>query len=169
LKGTGRGTHPCQIPKGNILLTNYILIMETVIQSSAMGVMSEYKEGNLSLEDTLISLETERNVLEAVLEKIKNFKQEYSGEIADLAKEYKEGYKGFTFEVRNGARRFSYKGIPEWEDASKTVKDVEGKYKSMFEAKLKGNPHANISEDGEELPLPEVSYGAPSVIVKAKK
>jgi hypothetical protein len=143
--------------------------METVIQSTATETMREYKEGNISLEDALIQLETERNVLEQVLEKIKNFKQEYSGEIADLAKEYKEGYKGFTFEVRNGARRFSYKGIPEWENASKTVKDVEGKYKSMFEAKLKGNPHANISEDGEELPLPEVSYGAPSVIVKAKK
>lgn len=143
--------------------------METIIQSSASETMENYKEGNISLEDALIQLETERNVLEQVLEGIKNFKQQYSGEIADLAKEYKEGYKGFTFEVRNGSRRFSYKGIPEWENASKTVKDVEGKYKSMFEAKLKGNPHANISEDGEELPLPEVSYGAPSVIVKIKK
>ena len=143
--------------------------METVIQSNAIQIIDDYRDGNTSLEDALIEIETQRNVLEKVLDEIKAFKRENSGLIADISKEYPKGYRGFTFEVRNGARRFSYKGIPEWENASKTVKDVEGKYKSMFEAKLKGNPHANISEDGEELPLPEIFYNAPSVIVKAKK
>lgn len=143
--------------------------METVIQSTAIKIIDDYRDGNISLEDALIEVETQRNVLENVLDNIKAFKQENIGLIADLSKEYKEGYKGFTFEVRNGARRFSYKGIPEWETASSNIKKVEGKYKSMFEAKLKGNPHANISEDGEELPLPEISYNSPSVIVKMKK
>lgn len=139
------------------------------MQTNAIKTIEDYRDGNVTLEDALISVETQRNVLEKVLDEIKSFKQENSGLIADLSKEYREGYKGYLFEVRNGARRFSYKGIPEWENASTKVKDIEGKYKSMFEAKLKGNPHANISEDGEELPLPEIFYNAPSVIVKMKK
>ena len=39
----------------------------------------------------------------------------------------------------------------------------------MFEAKAKGLPHANVSEDGEELPLPEVNYGKSYLAVKEKR
>jgi hypothetical protein len=134
-----------------------------------IDIICAYDSGDETLQETLIQLEEARNEFELSLSRISNFKQENSGEIASLSTEFKEGYKGFTFEVRQGSKRFSYKGIPEWEATNNKRKEVENKYKSMFLAKVAGNPHANISEDGEELPLPEISYGKPSVIIKKKK
>ena len=143
--------------------------METAVENNPIQIIEGYNNGNISLQDALVELEKERIIMDDILNEIKLFKQKNSDEVSALTKEYKDGYKGFTFEVRNGSKRFSFKNIPEWNEANTNQKNVEKKYKSMFQAKLNGNPHANISEDGEELPLPEVSYGSPSVIVKQKK
>lgn len=76
------------------------------------------------------------------------------------------GHKGYSFEVRKGRVTYSYKGIEEWEFCNKAKQDCEKKLKSILNAKINGAVHANISEDGEEMDLPVISYGKPSVLVK---
>lgn len=71
---------------------------------------------------------------------------------------------GFKFQIRNGATRYSYKHIPEWQEANEKVKDVEERYKAAFIARQKGLLTA--SEDGEEMILPEITRSKDSLIVK---
>lgn len=73
---------------------------------------------------------------------------------------------GKTFSVRSGATRYSYAGISEVEDLEAKLKAVKEKYKQMYLAKQKGAVHANVSEDGEVLPLPTPMYNADSIVVK---
>lgn len=71
---------------------------------------------------------------------------------------------GFKFQIRNGATRYSYKHIPEWQTAQEGLKEVEERYKAAFVARQKGLLTA--SEDGEEMILPEVNRSKDSLIVK---
>lgn len=128
--------------------------------------ISDYYQGNTNLLDALISLEKEREILEAQLQRIKDFKQQNSEEIEIQAKEYKEGYKGFRFEVKSGRVTYDFKSIPEWSHKNKEIKELEKKYKAALNAKINGLKYANIDEDGAEMILPNVKYSKPSVIVK---
>jgi hypothetical protein len=111
-------------------------------------------------------MEKQRSQIDMELMLLKNFKQENSNDIKQKADEFPEGYKEHRFEVRSGRVTYNYKGIEEWETYNKAKQDCEKRYKAMLNAKINGAVHANISEDGEELKLPEISYGKPSVIVK---
>ena len=139
------------------------------LQDQMMNVIHRVKEGEITHLDALIALEENRKQLEMSLAIAKEFKDEYHEQIASEASECKYGYNGYQIEVRNGGKSCNYKGIPEWQDAEKSKKSVEAKYKSMWEAKVNGNPHANVSEDGEELPLPEITYRKSSIILKEQK
>lgn len=114
----------------------------------------------------VIELRKEREHLENSLALIKEFEAENYDLIQNEAEKYQNQYKGFKFEFRNGRKTYDFKAIPEWQSAEKYKKEIEAKYKSMLEAKIKGAPHANISEDGEELPLPEIKYSKSSLIIK---
>ncbi len=139
------------------------------IQDELMNTIHNAEEGHISMLDALIILEEERKHIENSLEIVKSFKDEQFSSIAHEADEYKDGYKGFVVEVRNGGKSYNYKNIPEWQKAEKVKKEVENKYKSMYLAKQAGSTYANISEDDEELPLPEISYRKSSIILKKKK
>ncbi|MCP4052621.1 MAG: hypothetical protein GY739_06085 [Mesoflavibacter sp.] len=129
-------------------------------------IILQHEEGDILLEDALIEMELMRHKLELELNFLKQFKHEKSIEIATMSKEYKDGYKGHKFEVREGRRTWNFKGIEEWQTCNKAKLLCEKKYKAMFEAKTSGAVHANISKEGEELQLPEINYGKPSVIIK---
>ena len=129
-------------------------------------VLEQYNNGNLTLEDALLEAENIRKQLEQELDALLNFKHEKSNEINLVAQEYEDGYKGFKFEVRNGRMTYNFKGIDEWEEANKTKQSIEKKYKAFLNAKINGAVHANVSKDGEELQLPTISYGKPSVLIK---
>lgn len=93
------------------------------------------------------------------------------GEVEDLA--HKEAatfeqksfkFKGYKFEIRQGARRYSFKHIPAWVEATNKVKDVEELAKlahANYEKKV-----STADENGEELYLPEVSYSKNSLVIK---
>ena len=127
-------------------------------------ILNKYFDGNIQLEDALIQLELKRHELETELLFLKDFKHEKSDDISVLSKEYKEGYNGYRFEVRNGRVTYNYKGIEEWETYDKAKKECEARYKQALISKQKGLLIA--SKDGEEMQLPEISYGKPSVIIK---
>lgn len=138
----------------------------TELQDQMMNTIHQAKEGEISNLDAAIDLRENRKKLEDCLAVIKSYENENLEQIASEASEYKDGYRGYQFEYRNGRKMYSYKGIPDWQEAEKTKKEIEKKYKSMLDAKINGAVHANVSEDGEELALPEISYGKSSLVVK---
>lgn len=71
---------------------------------------------------------------------------------------------GFKFQIRNGATRYSYKHIPDWQIVQEELKEVEERYKAAFIARQKGLLTA--STDGEELILPEITRSKDSLVVK---
>lgn len=73
---------------------------------------------------------------------------------------------GCKFELRNGGKTYDYKHIKEWSDAKKNLEEIEAKYKLAFDSKEK-NIMA-VSDDGEVLELPKVTYRKSSLIVKIK-
>ena len=137
-----------------------------VIQDRIITVSTKVESGDLRAFDALIELEAYRKQLDNALALVKAFKDQFSDQLAEASTEYKDGYKGYKIETRSGGRTFVYKDIPEWADAEKSKKEIEAKYKSMFLAIEKGNVNANISEDGEILPLPEITYRKGSIILK---
>lgn len=136
------------------------------MQNEIMSTIDRSENGHISVLDALIQLEEERKHLEQSLAIIKSFKDEQLENIATQIKEYPEGYKGYNIEVRNGGVMYDFKHIPEWKEYKQLLVDCEARYKSALVAKEHGNAFANVSDDGEELPLPQVSYRKSSVIVK---
>lgn len=129
-------------------------------------LIEDYHNGNLLLEDFLIQAEEIRKTLEQELDFLKAFKNEYSSEIYELSQDYKDGYKGFLFEVRNGATRYSFKANEDWQKIDNEKKMLENHLKTMLKAKINGAAWADIDENGEQIVLPEITYGKSTVIIK---
>ncbi|WP_228853270.1 hypothetical protein [Aegicerativicinus sediminis] len=117
----------------------------------------------------------ERRALTAYAE-IKRHKELYTDaekEVFDYALEEAGQYSdntfsedGFEFTKRSGATRYSFKHIPEWQEANAKVKEIEERYKQVYKTVSKGVLVA--SADGEEMVLPEVSHNKDSISVKEK-
>ena len=132
--------------------------------------MAEKTEnGDIPYVDALVFMRLNRYQLEDALKLIKQWESENFDEIAQDAANYPDGHRGMLFEVRNGRKTYSYDGIEEVENAETALKEAKEKYKSMFIAKQKGAAYANVGEDGEELKMPEIKYGAGSIVVKPMK
>ena len=136
------------------------------LQDYLFNICENVENGELSNLDGLIALRENREQLERSMEIIKEFETKRLAEIATEASSYPKGYRGYLITETSGRKLFDFKKIPEWNEASENLKSVEAKYKSMFDAKIKGNPNANISEDGEILPLPEINYTKSFLTVK---
>lgn len=143
--------------------------MKTDILTKTEKIILDYNKGDILIEDAIIQLEEIRNSCDKVIDCIKNFKQENYIEFDRLSKEYKEGYNGYIFEVRQGRKTFDFSGVKKWTEINKSKKELENDLKAIFNAKIKGAIHADVSEDGEIIELPSISYGKPSVIINKNK
>ena len=139
------------------------------MQEQMAEIAIQYDNGDLEVLDALTYLEQYKAPLTECLELIKGFKDQNQSAIGDSAADYKDGYRGYQIEVRNGGKMYNFKKIEAWQEAEANKKKVELKYKTMLAARLAGNPLANISEDGEELTLPEITYRKDSVVMKKLK
>lgn len=139
------------------------------MQEQMAEIAIQYDNGDLEVLDALTYLEQYKAPLTECLELIKGFKDQNQSAIGDSAADYKDGYRGYKIEVRNGGKMYNFKKIEAWQEAEANKKKVELKYKTMLAARLAGNPLANISEDGEELTLPEITYRKDSVVMKKLK
>jgi hypothetical protein len=72
--------------------------------------------------------------------------------------------EGMKFERRDGRRVFNFKNIKEWNTYDKAKKDCEARYKAAFSNFEKGL--SAVTDDGEVLELPKVTYTKSSLIVK---
>lgn len=91
--------------------------------------------------------------------------KEVEGAAIDEAQKF--GEKTFNsmdwkFELRDGARRYNFKNIPQWVEMNKKMKDAEKLYKSASSAFEKGQNI--IDENGEVVPAAEVTYSKQSLI-----
>lgn len=70
----------------------------------------------------------------------------------------------YKFEIREGARRYSFKGIESWVETNKKLKDIEKQCKLAASAYEKGKQL--IDDNGEIVPIPEITHSKSSITVK---
>jgi hypothetical protein len=136
------------------------------MQEQLAYIESQNEDGIISNLDALLEMREYRSGAENIIEMTKLFENNKTTEISRDAAAYNGKYNGFQITETAGRKLYDFKHIPEYIVATETLKKTEEKYKSMFIAKANGNPHANISEDGEELPLPELKIGKSFITVK---
>lgn len=109
----------------------------------------------------------------AVVKKIEKLFADAKTKIDEYALEEARKYGSTSFdahgikcELRSGGKRFDYKNIQEWNVASENLKSIEEKYKLAYTNHSKGL--MAVSNDGEVLELPKVSFSKDSLIVKIK-
>jgi hypothetical protein len=136
------------------------------IQEELSYIESRNEDGLYSNLEALLEMREYRSGAENVIEMTKLFENNKITEIARDANLNNNRYNGYQINEVAGRKTYDFSKISEVQIAKENLAKVEDKYKSMFDAKFKGNPHANISEDGEELPLPELKIGKSFITVK---
>lgn len=136
------------------------------IKDNVKTIIQDESKGNL---EKLEKLETVKRFLEGIVVEIDGWKYANAEEIAEQYKANPEKLKGYSVEFRNGRKTYDFKNVPEVENLKKELKEVENRYKSLLTAKINGSTLANVTEDGEILPLPEINYGKSYLAIKTKK
>lgn len=104
---------------------------------------------------------------------LKAYKMELDQAIKDLepaaieeSEKYGKSFElhGIKFERRNGATRYDFKHIEEWQNMNTLIKNFEKSSKQALGALKNGFNY--IDGNGEEIPLPKVTYNKDSLIVK---
>ncbi len=104
---------------------------------------------------------------------LKEFKREIDQAIKDIepiALEESEKYgksfelHGIKFERRNGATRYDFKHIEQWQMMHQDLKKFEMQSKQALAAMKNGANY--IDEHGEQIPVPKVTYSKDSLITK---
>jgi hypothetical protein len=72
--------------------------------------------------------------------------------------------EGYEYSLRDGRAMYNYKDIGDWRAADADLKLVEYRHKQAYLASLNGD--TAISQDGEVIELPKVSYAKPSLAIK---
>ena len=140
-----------------------------MINHEVLDAINRYYEGEETAEKTLVKLEKLNNVAKAAMEWIKAFKTDNAEKFRDLKQEYPDGFMGYMFEFRNGAKRYSFKGISEIDNIERGLKATKDHYKMLLEMKMQGKAVFD-EETGEEITeLPTISYSADSIILKEIK
>ena len=70
----------------------------------------------------------------------------------------------YKFELREGGRRYSFKNIDNWVSTNNKLKEIEKQCKLAATAYEKGKQI--IDENGELVPLPEITYSKSSITVR---
>lgn len=134
------------------------------MQDELMSTVESYQNGQLGTLDTLINLRDKRELLEQGLEIIKEWEKENYEEIDMAAKEAGGEYNGYKIEVRQGRKMYDFSKIEDIKIAEANVSELKDYYKKAFEAYQKNILTAK--DTGEEIQLPELKYGAGSIVVK---
>ena len=104
---------------------------------------------------------------------LKAYKMELEQAIKDLeplaieeSEKYGKSFElhGIKFERRNGATRYDFKHIEEWQNMNTEIKNFEKRCKQALSSSKYGG--SCIDANGEEMPLPKVNYSKDSLIIK---
>lgn len=73
----------------------------------------------------------------------------------------------YQFTRVDGRKQFDFSNISEWNEAKENLKQIESKYKSVYENQQKGLSSFN-EQTGEVLEVPVVTFSKSSLAVKNK-
>ena len=73
----------------------------------------------------------------------------------------------YTFTRTEGRKQFDFSNISEWNEAKENLKQIENKYKSVYENQ-KNNISSLNEQTGEVLDVPVVAFSKSSLAVKNK-
>lgn len=108
------------------------------------------------------------NLIEKEIKSVKSQIEGAAREEAELYPEKSFKFEGFTFEKRSGGYSYSYKEIPRWASLKDEMTKIEQQSKAAFNLFQKTGTRP-ITEDGELLPLPDVTPRKDSLVVKSVK
>lgn len=116
--------------------------------------VDEYEAGNVDALETAVKMRKDYERLEIQMNLRKTWIDEQKNEIENEAEKYPEGYKGYKI-VKQTRETKSFKNIAEWLKLEKAKKDFEAKSIAALNMVRKGG--LNVDENGEEIPLPEIT------------
>ena len=125
-------------------------------------LISDALNGDASPLDAFISL---RSMKKQVEDAIKEIEDAAIIEADKYGKSFE--HNGYKIGLRDGSKRFTYKGIIDWDKADAEKKKVEEMLKMSWESNEKGIQ--SITDDGEVIPVPKVSYGKSSITLEKMK
>ena len=123
-------------------------------------IVNQVKEGN---QDALIAyaeLKAAEKSLKAALEELEPLALEEAAKYGKTFELY-----GHKFEQRNGAIRYTFSHLPQWQAADNAKKLIEQQSKQALKAMETGN--TIIDADGCIVEPPKVLYSKDSLIVKS--
>ena len=127
------------------------------------GIVSDVEVGNINALDAFAIFKK----MEAMFNDAKKSIDSLAIDEAETFGESTFSHNGQKYEVRNGATRYSFKGIQEWEEKNAELKAIEEKYKQAYK-NFKIGLSALDEITGELIDLPTVTQSKSSLIVKNK-
>ena len=133
------------------------------VTSIINGIVSDVEVGNINPLDAFAIFKK----MEALFNEAKKSIDSLAIDEAETFGESTFSHNGQKYEVRNGATRYSFKGIQEWEEKNAELKAIEEKYKQAYK-NFKIGLSALDEITGELIDLPTVTQSKSSLIVKNK-
>ena len=99
------------------------------------GIVSDVEVGNINALDAFAIFKK----MEALFNEAKKSIDSLAIDEAETFGESTFSHNGQKFEVRNGAERYSFKGLKDWEEKNAELKAIEDKYKSAYKSYTKMN------------------------------
>lgn len=136
------------------------------ISDSFVTKAEQYDNGDISALDTAIDFKKEIEKLELQIEQRKSWIDENKDSVDSEASKYPEGFNGYKISKQTRETK-SFKNIPFWIALEQAKKEFEAKSTAALNMVRKGG--LNVDENGEEIPLPEVTVSSFIKFDKIKK
>lgn len=136
------------------------------ISDSFVTKVEEYDNGDISALDAAVDFKKEIEKLELQIEQRKSWIDENKDAVDIEAAKYQNEYGGFKI-TKQSRETKNFKNIPAWLALEQAKKEFEAKSVAALNMVRKGG--LNVDENGEEIPLPEITFSSFIKFDKIKK
>lgn len=126
----------------------------SAIQNTFLDYADEYEAGNIDALETAVLMRKSYERLEELMNIHKTWITENADAIETESEKHGNVYKGYKI-TKQTKTTYSFKNIADWQELDKQRKEFEAKSKAALALVQKGG--MNVDENGEEIPLPDVS------------
>lgn len=131
------------------------------MEDDFLNQTQQVENGDLSPLELAVKFAKERADLEAAAKVRKEWQDENLSSILNEAEQYgKDGYHGYRFSNSSKAQ-YKFSNNPDWVKLKEQQEKIEEQMKTAYQAT--GKNIVNATFDGEEIPLPVVTYTKPSL------
>jgi len=147
-------------------MKNQLQIMDRKsITEASKTLLDLVEQGDVSPLNALISLKHMEETIKMANKKLKELALDEASLYGSEAKQMT--IYGAEIQVRNGATRWSFDHIPEYNEKKQQLKDLESRYKQSYHMAQKGD--MMISGDGEVVPQATPKPSGEVIAIKLKK